>query len=88
MRLNLHGVCRACILADRGKDPEAPFFYSAENNLDFRDVPDHLPQLIQLEEILIAWVHISIQVFQYRGQQYKYRGHVISFFRDVGKIYT
>ena len=26
--------------------------------------------------------------YQVRGQQYKYRGHVVHFLRDVGKVYS
>ncbi len=37
--------------------------------------------------MVIAKVHVAINVFTVRGQQYKYRGHVVHFLRDVGKIY-
>jgi hypothetical protein len=61
-------------------------FFSEENNLHFGDVPTHLPELTQVEEMLIARVHVHVQVFQHRGQQYHYRGHVINFMRDVGRL--
>jgi len=40
-----------------------------------------------VEEMLIARVHVAVNVLQVRGQQYKYRGHVVQFLRDVGKVY-
>ena len=41
-----------------------------------------------VEEMLIARVHVAVNVLQVRGQQYKYRGHVVQFLRDVGKVYN
>lgn len=38
--------------------------------------------------MLIARAHIHVQVFQHRGQQYKYRGYVISFLCDTGSLYS
>lgn len=38
--------------------------------------------------MLIALVYVHVQIFQYRGQQYKYRGHIINFLRDTGSVYT
>jgi hypothetical protein len=39
------------------------------------------------EQLLIARVHVAVHVLQVRGQQYKYRGHVVQFFKNVGKVY-
>ncbi len=50
---------------------------SAENSLDLGDVPAHLEPLTQMEEMLIAGVHVHVQVFSICGAQFKYRGHVI-----------
>jgi hypothetical protein len=44
--------------------------------------------LTQVEEQLIARVHVHVDVCLFRGQQYKYKGHVINFLRDVGRIYN
>ncbi|KAL6789495.1 hypothetical protein GGI42DRAFT_347248 [Trichoderma sp. SZMC 28013] len=38
--------------------------------------------------MLIARVHVHVQIFQHRGQQYKYRGHVVNFLRDTGSVYS
>ncbi|XP_044718765.1 PIF1-like helicase domain-containing protein [Hirsutella rhossiliensis] len=37
------------------------------------------------EEMLIARVHVHVKVLQVRGAQYKYRGHVVHFLRNVGR---
>lgn len=83
-----NGICSVCNRRDYGTDPIEPNFFSRENALDFGSVPDHLPELSQAEEMLITRVHVYVQVFQYWGQQYKYRGHVINFLRDVGSVYS
>ena len=98
------GVCKRCHDKDDKKRQDEPFLLSAENKLDFDAVPPELPQLEPLEELFIARVHVSVNVFtvydaslresvlanqrQVRGQQYKYRGHVVHFLRDVGKVYS
>ena len=89
-------VCQVCqrrdfpYLREQAGQPPLPYFYSAANNLDFGDVPSQLARLGELtpvEEMLIARVHVHIQVLTVRGAQYKYRGHVVHFLRDVGKVY-
>lgn len=82
------GVCKSCRDRDNRRPENTPFFFSAENNLDFGDVPPYLPELTQVEEMLISRVHVQVQVFQYRGQQYRYRGYVIRFLRDIGNVYS
>lgn len=81
-------VCQHCRDKDAKMSPGEPFFYSHKNNLDFGDVPSHLPPLSQIEEILIAQVHVHVQIFQHRSQQYKYRGHVVNFLRNTGSVYS
>ncbi|KAJ6437024.1 hypothetical protein O9K51_10321 [Purpureocillium lavendulum] len=81
------GICKRCIAKDRNKKEDEPWFFSAENQLDFGSTPAFLPQLTKVEEMLIAPVHVFVNVMQVRGQQYKYRGHIVHFLRDVGKVY-
>jgi hypothetical protein len=81
------GVCTSCTNKDKVRRPEEPFFFSATNDLDFGNVPAELPELTQIEEQLIARVHVHIEVFLYRGRQYKYRGHIVHFLRNVGRVY-
>jgi hypothetical protein len=82
------GICKRCIAKDKNKKEDEPWFFSAENQLDFGLIPAFLPQLTIAEEMLIARVHVFVNVMQVRGQQYKYRGHIVHFLRDVGKVYS
>jgi hypothetical protein len=58
---------------------------SAANNMDPGAVPDHLPELSQLEEMIIARSHVQMVVFRYRGHQYHYSGHCVSFMQNTVK---
>ncbi|EDN09817.1 predicted protein [Histoplasma mississippiense (nom. inval.)] len=58
-----------------------------DNNLDPGQVPD-LPSISQVEEMLIARVHVFVEIRQVRGQQYKYKGHVVNFLQDTDRIYN
>jgi hypothetical protein len=82
-----NGVCKRCRARDKNRRPDEPFFFSHENCLDFGDIPTELPSLTQVEEMVIARIHVFVNVMQIRGQQYLYRGHVVHFLRDVGKIF-
>ncbi|KJZ69504.1 hypothetical protein HIM_11101 [Hirsutella minnesotensis 3608] len=79
-------ICKRCIAKDKNKKEDEPWFFSAENQLDFGLIPVFLPELTKVEEMLIAPVHVFVNVMQVRGQQYKYRGHIVHFLRDVGKV--
>ncbi|KAL3955881.1 hypothetical protein ACCO45_009900 [Purpureocillium lilacinum] len=81
------GICKRCIARDKNKKEDEPWFFSAGNQLDFGSIPAFLPELTKIEEMLIAPVHVFVNVMQVRGQQYKYRGHIVHFLRDVGKVY-
>ena len=61
---------------------------SAENHMFPGFVPNRLPILDQIEQMLISRIHVSIQIQSVRGAQFRYTGHVINFLRDVGKIYN
>ncbi|PCD22018.1 hypothetical protein AU210_015820 [Fusarium oxysporum f. sp. radicis-cucumerinum] len=52
------GICKRCIAKDKNKKEDEPWFFSAENQLDFGLVPAFLPQLTIVEEMLIARVHV------------------------------
>jgi hypothetical protein len=77
------GVCERCLRNDRDREIQ---LFGFNNNMDPGDMPD-LPVLTQIEEMLIARVHVFVEVRQVRGQQYKYSGHVVNFLRNTGKIY-
>ena len=76
-------VCHACFLRDKGK--KTPFLMSAENDMDPGDLPAHLPELTQVEEMIIARSHVQMMVHRYRGHQYHYSGHCVSFIQNTVK---
>lgn len=80
--------CARCRNKDNNKLVHEPDFWTAENDLDPGEFPDNLPSLTQVEEMLIARVHVHVEVCQVRGQQYKYTGYIINFLRDTGKVYN
>lgn len=57
------GVCKRCHDKDDKKRQDEPFLYSATNHLDFGPAPHDLPELEPLEELFIARVHVSVNVF-------------------------
>jgi hypothetical protein len=63
IKLMADGICKRCHDKDDKKRQDEPLFFSAENKLDFGTVPPQLPQLEPLEELLIARVHVSVNVF-------------------------
>ncbi|KAM4060764.1 PIF1-like helicase [Hirsutella rhossiliensis] len=87
MKRNSLKICSRCIGRDRKKALDEPYFFSAANNLDFGEVPGNLPDLTMVEEMLIARIHVHVKVLQVRGAQYKYRGHVIHFLRNIGRLF-
>ncbi|EXU94546.1 hypothetical protein X797_012383 [Metarhizium robertsii] len=44
------GVCHACFLRDKGD--KTPFLMSGENEMDPGELPAHLPELTQVEEMI------------------------------------
>jgi ATP-dependent DNA helicase PIF1 len=79
----IHGRCGRCRRSERRRSWFAP-----DNNLDLGAVPDHLPELNDVEEMLIARAHVHVQVRQIRGQQYQYAGHTVCFMQNTQKIYN
>jgi hypothetical protein len=72
--------CRKC-RTDAKKHKESPL-YSALNDLDPDSMPD-LPNLTQIEKMLIARVYIYVEIRQIREQQYRYTDHVVNFHRKT-----
>jgi ATP-dependent DNA helicase PIF1 len=78
-----HEICNACFLRDKGN--KTPFLMSADNEMDPGEVPAHLPELTQIEEMIIARSHVQMLVHRYRGHQYHYSGHCVSFMQNTVK---
>ncbi|KAJ2965409.1 hypothetical protein NQ176_g10632 [Zarea fungicola] len=88
MDIGYDDICSRCYRKDKKRGPGEPYFFSAENQLDFGPIPARLPELTPTEEALIARVHVHVNIMLVRGQQYKYRGHVVHFLREVGLVYN
>ncbi|KAL6405434.1 ATP-dependent DNA helicase PIF1 [Ilyonectria robusta] len=88
MKIDCDGICARCYRKDEKRRPDEPYFFSADNQLDFGPVPTRLPQLTPTEESLITRVHVHVNIMLVRGQQYKYWGHVVHFLREVGLVYN
>ena len=80
-------VCDKCLLADRKKNENEPFLYSAANNMGPGRVPSHLPNLTQIEEMVIARAHVHMVLKRVRGLQYRYSGHCVSFVQNNVKFF-
>jgi len=63
--------CARCRRRDNNRAEDEPELFSKENLMDPGGVPEHLPALTQVEEMLIARVHVFLGVYSIRGQQYK-----------------
>ncbi|EXU95533.1 PIF1-like helicase [Metarhizium robertsii] len=88
MKIDTDGICGRCYRKDAKRRSGEPYFFSADNQLDFGPVPARLPQLTPTEESLIARVHVHVNIMLVRGQKYKYRGHVVHFLREVGLVHN
>src|SRR5467141_3178521 len=79
------GICHSCFLRDKGN--KTPFLMSAENEMDPGELPTHLPELSQVEEMVIAQSqYVQMMVYRYRGHQYHYTGHCVSFLQSNAKM--
>jgi hypothetical protein len=70
---------------NRDKGNKAPFLISIENEIDLGELPAHLLELTQVEEIIIARSYIQMIVYRYHSHQYHYLGHCISFIQNTIK---
>jgi hypothetical protein len=59
-----------------------PFLMSAANDMDPGIVCGDLPELTQVEEMVIARAHVQMMVKRVRGHQYQYTGHCVTFMQD------
>ena len=73
-------ICDACFLRDKGS--QSLFLMSTDNEMDPGEVPAYLPALTQVEEMTIARSHVQMLVHRYRGHQYHYSGHCVSFMQS------
>jgi hypothetical protein len=76
-------ICHSCLLKDKGG--QTLYFFSADNDMDPGIIPAHLPALTQIEEMVIARSHVQMMIKRYRGHQYHYTGHCVSFAQEIIK---
>lgn len=56
-------ICRQCRKTRDAKTGDnEPYLMSAENNMSSGPMPLHLPELTQVEEMLIASTHVVVQM--------------------------
>lgn len=74
-----NGKCKKCTRSNK---------WQASNNMYPGPDPDPaiLPPLTQMEEMLISPVHALVQLWQIRGGQTKYTGHICNFPRNTAKF--
>jgi hypothetical protein len=78
-----NGICHACFRRDKGN--KTPLLMSRENDMDPGELAAYLPELTQVEEMIIARCHVQMMVYRYRGHQYHYSGHCVSFMQNTTK---
>jgi len=61
--------------------------YMASNLMDPGPGWSDLPPLTQMEELLISPTHALVQLWQIRGGQTKYKGHICNFSKDVASFH-
>ena len=82
------GIYKACVRDAKSlKNPSEPFLFSDANNMDPGAIPEYLPILTKVEEMIITRVHVHLQVARVRGQQYRYTGHVVYFGQNTLKTW-
>ena len=81
-------IYKACVRdAKNLKDLSKPFLFSDANNIDPGAVPKHLPTLTKVKEMIIARIHVHLQVVRVYRQQYRYTGYVVYFGQNTLKTW-
>uniref|UniRef100_U9SVI2 DUF6570 domain-containing protein n=1 Tax=Rhizophagus irregularis (strain DAOM 181602 / DAOM 197198 / MUCL 43194) TaxID=747089 RepID=U9SVI2_RHIID len=75
------GTCKRCYYEKNIWG--TPKKFSEGNNMHPGEVPNELKGLSEIEEMLIFQVFTVMTVYQLRGEQNGYRGHVINFPQDI-----
>jgi hypothetical protein len=69
MHLATHGdnvsIYKACVRDTKSlKDLSKPFLFNDVNNINPGTMPKHLPTLTEVKEMIIAYIHVYLQVVQ------------------------
>jgi hypothetical protein len=82
MEGNSIGVYKAYIKdANSLKNLALPFLFSESNKLNLGPISNFLPILTAVEEFLIIYIHIHLQVIYIGGQQHYYTKYVFALTR-------
>ena len=74
------GIYKAYIKdANSLKNLTIPPLFSKSNGLNLGSIPSFLPILTAVEELLIAYIYIHLQVVRVCGQQYRYTSYICCF---------
>ena len=80
------GIYKACIKDTNSlKDLTLPPLFSKSNRLNLGPIPDFLPILTTVEELLIARIYVYLQVIHIYGQQHYYTSYVCCFGQNTLK---
>ena len=64
-------IYKACVKDAKSlRYPSKPFLFSNTNNMDPSAMSEYLPTLTKVKEMIIAYIHVYLQVVRVRGQQY------------------
>jgi hypothetical protein len=64
-------VYKACVRDTKSlKDPSKSFLFSNANNMDPGAMPEHLPTLTEVKEMIIIYIHVHLQVVRVHREQY------------------
>ena len=78
-------ACKRC-RRQHQNHPDLVHLYSAGNLMDPGPVPDYLPKLSEVGQAIISLVHVAMKYYRFRGEQFKYSGHILNFEQNTPKI--
>ena len=79
-------ICAACVQNEKKHASNDSFLFSNVNCLNSESVSTHLSALSEIEEMLIAHVHVHQQIACVHGHQYQYTDHVVCFAQNTPKM--
>lgn len=72
----------------RGRDTQLDDvnLHSPDNRLELRAAPPDLLALLQIEGMMVAKIHVTLEVCRPRGAHWHYKGHICGSMRDMAKV--
>ena len=75
-----NGICVNCV---KTKEQYGAAHFGADNDMDPRPLPEHLPRLSTVEEMIVSLVCPVMKAYRLKGGMLGYKGNVINFSQDV-----